>query len=88
MDGFLKGIQQTSDSIRQPKDLSTLSGPGRGCRVGGETYAYLREILSKFGPKDDFGGLQQEPREGIGAIWVCEMHRKYNKDTVTFNVMP
>ena len=88
MDGFLKSIQEASGSIRQPKDLSTLSVPGRGYRVGGEGYAYLRKILSEFGPQDDFGGLQQELREGIGAIWVCEVHRKYNKDTVAFNVMP
>ena len=88
MDGFLKSIQEASGSIREPKDLSALSGPGRGYRVGGESYAYLRKILSELGPKDDFGGLQQEPREGIGAIWVCEVHRKYNKDTVAFNVMP
>ena len=88
MDGFLKNIEDVSGSIRQPNDLSTLSGLGRGYQVGGESYAYLRKILSEFGTTDDFGGLRQEPREGIGAIWVCSVHSKYNKDTVAFNVMP
>ena len=88
MDGLLKSIEEASGSIRQPKDLSTLSGPGRGYRVGGESYAYLRKILSELGTKDDFGGLRQEPREGIGAIWVCAEHSKYNKDTMAFNIMP
>ena len=88
MDGFLKSIQEVSGSIRQPKELGALSGPCRGYRVGGESYAYLRKILSELGPQDDFGGLRQERREGIGAIWVCEVHSQYNKDNVAFNVMP
>ena len=80
MDGFLKSIQEALGSIPQSKDLAVLAG--------GKGYAYLRDILSELGPKDDFGGLQRELHEGIGAIWVCEVHRKYNKDTVAFNVMP
>ena len=88
MDGFLKSIEEASGSIRQPKDLSKLSGVGGGYQVGGESYAYLRKILSELRAKDDFGGLQQEPREGIGAIWVCAEHSKYNKDTTAFNIMP
>lgn len=88
MDGFLKSMQEVSDSIRQPKDLSTLSGPDRGYRVGGESYEYLRKLLSEFKTIDDFGGLRQEPREGIGAIWVCSEHSKYNKDTMAFTIMP
>lgn len=88
MDGFLKSMQEVSDSIRQPKDLSTLSGLDRGYRVGGESYEYLRKLLSEFKTIDDFGGLRQEPREGIGAIWVCSEHSKYNKDTMAFTIMP
>ncbi|XP_078383909.1 uncharacterized protein LOC144666360 isoform X1 [Oculina patagonica] len=88
MDGFLKSIEEASGSVRQAKGLSELSGAGRGCQVGGESYAYLRKILSELGTKDDFGGLRQEPREGIGAIWVCAEHSKYKKDTTAFNIMP
>jgi len=88
MDGFLKSIEENSGSIRQPKDLSSLSGTGCGHRLGGESYEYLRKLLSEFRTMDDFGGLQQEPREGIGAIWVCSLHSKYNKDTVDFNIVP
>ena len=88
MDGFLKGVEETSGSIRQPKGLSNLSGVGVGCQVGGESYAYLRKILSELGTKDDFGGLRQEPRDGVGAIWVCEKHSMYSKDTTKVMVMP
>jgi len=88
MDGFLKRVEETSDSIPQPKDLSSLSGTGRAHRLGGESYENLRKRLSEFRTIDDFGGLRQEPREGIGAIWVCSLHSKYNKDNVDFNIMP
>ena len=88
MDGFLKGIEDASGSIRQPKGLSSFSDACRGYQVGGESYEYLRKILSEVGTKDDFGGLRQEPREGLGAIWVCEKHSKYSKDTKAFNIMP
>ena len=88
MDGYLKSIEEASGSIRQAKDLSTLSGPDHGYRVGVESYAYLRKRLLEFRTEDDFGGLRQEPREGIGAIWVCAEHSKYNKGTMAFNIMP
>ena len=88
MDGFLKSAEEASGSIRQPKGLSELSGAGRGYQVGGESYAYLRKILTELGSKDNFGGLQQEARKGIGAIWVCTEHSKYKKDTTAFNIMP
>ena len=88
MDGFLKEIQECSGSIPQPKGLEKMSGVGVGCQVGGEKYALLRELLSKLGTKDEFGGLKQEPRDGIGAIWVCEKHRKYNKETTKIMIMP
>lgn len=88
MDGFLKSVEEASGPIRQPKGLSELPGASRGYQAGGESYAYLRKILSELGTWDDFGGLQQEPREGIGAIWVCAEHSKYNKDTTAINIMP
>ena len=88
MDGFLKEVQESSSSISQPQGLETLSGAGRGCQLGGKNYECLRKLLSKWGPKDDFGGLRQEPRDGLGAIWVCEEHRKYSKETRNIMVMP
>lgn len=88
MDEFLKSIEEASGSIRQAKHLSMLSGPDHGYRVGVEYYAYLRKLLSEFRTEDDFGGLRQEPREGIGVIWVCAEHSKYNKDTMAFHIMP
>ena len=88
MDGFLKTVEETSGSIPQPKSLTGVSGTFRGYQLGGEHYEYLREVLSKLGTKDNFGGLRQEPREGFGAIWVCEKHSKYSKDTKAFNIMP
>ena len=48
----------------------------------------LRKLLSGLGPKNDFGGLHQEPRDGIGAIWVCDKHRMYAKDERFLKVMP
>ncbi|XP_022789661.1 uncharacterized protein LOC111329287 isoform X1 [Stylophora pistillata] len=88
MDGFLKTVEETSGSIPQPKSLTGVSGTFRGYQLGGEHYEYLREVLSKLGTKDNFGGLRQEPREGFGAIWVCEKHSKYSKDTKAFNIIP
>ena len=67
MDGFLKEVQESSSSISQPQGLETLSGAGRGCQLGGKNYERLRKLLSEWGPKDDFGGLRQEPRDGLGA---------------------
>ena len=88
MEGFLKEVQESSSSISQPQGLETLSGAGRGCQMGGKNYERLRKLLSEWGPKDDFGGLRQEPRDGQGAIWVCEKHRKYSKETRNIMVMP
>ena len=81
MDGFLKEVQDSSSSIETPPDA------GRGCQLGGKNYERLRKLLSELGPEDDFGGLRQEPRDGQGAIWVCEKHRKYSKETRDVVVM-
>jgi len=88
MDDFLKGVEESARTIHQPKGLSELSGVGVGYQIGGEQYAYLRKLLSELGPKDDFGGLRQEPRDGFGAFWVCERHSMYTKDTTKMMVMP
>ena len=88
MDGFLKTVEETSGSISQPKELTGVSGEFRGYQLGGEHYECLREVLSKLGTKDNFGGLRQEYREGFGVIWVCEKHRKNSKDTKVFHIMP
>ena len=89
MDDFLKGVQESADSIHQPKGLSDLSADEKtGYQVSGEKYSYLRKLLSELGSTDDFGGLHQEPRTGIGAVWVCEKHRMYAKDTKEVKVMP
>lgn len=90
MDNFFKGVQESVNSIRHPKGLSELSVNAgiAGCQVGSEQYSYLRKLLSDLGPKDDFGGLHQEPRDGIGAIWVCDKHRMYAKDERFLKVMP
>ena len=88
MDDFLKGFQESASSIRQPKGLGELSGVGVGYQLGGEKYEILRKHLLELGTTDDFGGLRQEPRDGIGAIWVCEKHRMYGKDTTSLRVMP
>ena len=88
MDDFVKGIQESAGSIRDPKGLSELSGAGIGHHLGGETYLNLRKYLCELGAKDDFGGLRQEPRDGIGAIWVCEKHSMYSKNTTSVKVMP
>ena len=88
MDDFLKGVQDSAGSIHEPKGLSELSDVGVGYQVGGESYSYLRKHLRELGAKDDFGGLRQEPRDGIGAIWVCEKHSMYSKNTTSMKVMP
>lgn len=89
MDNFLKGVQESAGSVHQPKGLSDLSADvGIGYQVDGEKYAYMRKLLSELGPTDDFGGLLQEPRNEIGAVWVCEKHRLYAKETNQVKVMP
>jgi len=89
MDNFLKGVQESAGSVHQPKGLSDLSADvGIGYQVDGEKYEYMRKLLSELGPTDDFGGLLQEPRNEIGAVWVCEKHRLYAKGTKQVKVMP
>ena len=88
MDGFLKTVEETSGSISQPKGLTGVSGKFRGYQLGGEHYECLREVLSKLGTKDNFGGLRQEPFGEQAVIWVCEKHSKSRKDTKVLNIMP
>ena len=89
MDNFLKGVQESAGSIHQPKGLSDLSADEDiGYQVSGEKYAYMRKILSELGPTDDFGVLLQEARNEIWAVWVCEKHSLYAKETKQVKVMP
>jgi len=88
MDEFLEGVEDSERDISHPRGISEQCGVGVGYQVGGEQYASLRKLLYELGPEDDFGGLRQEPRDGVGAIWVCEKHSMYTKDTTKVMVMP
>ena len=92
MDNFFKEVQESVNSIRHPKGLSEAS-----CQLMRESPVAKWEAKTtlicennclRLGPKDDFGGLHQEPRDGIGAIWVCDKHRMYAKDERFLKVMP
>lgn len=86
MDKFLKGFQETAKTMPQPEHLGACSKDQIAYKTSGCDYKQLRAVVKSFEGIDQFGGLTQEMRKGIGGVWVCEEHAKYTSSTKTFEM--